>query len=469
MCTSIKKQNNFTLPLKLEKVLNTLQENGIKAVLVGGCIRDFFLKQPIKDYDIELFGCNDLTKIQSLLTQFGRVKLVGKSFGVFKLKIKSLEFDFSLPRTEKKVAKGYTGFDVECDAFLSFEKASLRRDFTMNSLGYDWANKEFLDPNKGLEDLENKILRHINDESFVEDPLRVYRAVQFCARFDLTLHKTTLNLCQTMVNDGLLEELSSFRVFEEFRKLLLKSSKPSYGFELFKKLGILNYFPELKALIGCVQEYEYHPEGDVWIHTLMTIDEMVKLKTNDELKDIYLMLACLCHDFGKPKTTKYLNGKITSYKHEKEGIEPTLSFLNRLTQDKKLIQKVVELVENHLAPFQLFLHDSSQKAVKKLAKRVNIEELCLVALADCKGRGIENKSKCEEAVSWLLDKATTLEVQNEALKPLVLGRDLILLGYKPNKEFTGMLEFAYELQLEDEKIDKKELLKCVTKAYRLRV
>ncbi len=465
MYTSIKKRNKFFIPLELQEVLKTLQENGIKPVLVGGCIRDFFLNKPLKDYDIELFGCNDSLKIQTLLSQFGKVKLVGKSFGVFKLQSKNYEFDFALPRTEKKVGKGYTGFEVQSDGFLSFEKASLRRDFTINSIGYDFCSQTFLDPNNGLEDLENQILRHIKDESFIEDPLRVYRAVQLCARFELTLDEKTFQLCQSMVKNGLLEELSTHRIFEEFKKLLLQSPKPSLGFELLKELGILKYFPELEALIGCVQEFEYHPEGDVWIHTLLAIDEMAKLKTNDAFRNLYLMLAVVCHDFGKPATTQFIKGKITSYKHEKEGVAPTLAFLNRLTQDKKIILNVVQLVENHLAPFQLYLHDSSQKAIKRLAKRVNIEDLCLVCLADCKGRTIPDKSKCDNAINWLLNQAKELEVENSALAPLVLGRHLIALGYTPNASFKTILDFAYEIQLEDDSLSKDEILARIIEKF----
>ena len=465
MYTFIKKKNKLFIPLELEKVLKTLQENGIKTILVGGCIRDFFLNKPLKDYDIELFGCNDIIKIQTLLSQFGKVKLVGKSFGVFKLQINAFEFDFALPRTEKKVGKGYTGFEVQSDAFLSFETACLRRDFTLNSMGYDFCTHTFLDPNAGLEDLNNKILRHNKDESFIEDPLRVYRAVQLCARFDLQLHTKTLILCQKMVKEGLLEELSHHRIFEEFKKLLLQAVHPSKGFELLKTLGILAYYPELEALIGCVQEYEYHPEGDVWVHTLMAIDEMAQLKTNDSFRDLYLMLSVLCHDFGKPATTQYANGKIISHKHEKEGVEPTLRFLNRLTYDKKLIEKVIPLVENHLAPFQLYRDDSSKKAIKRLAKRVNIEDLCLVAKADCKGRAIKNKTQCDEAVQWLLTQAQELEVHNRALQPLVMGRDLIALGLKPNKMFKTILDFAYELQLENEEFNKETILNHIKEKY----
>lgn len=453
------------MPLTLEPILKALQEQDIKPVLVGGCVRDFFLEKPIKDYDIELYGCSDTTRIENTLAQFGEVKFVGKSFGVYKLRVQNDEYDFALPRSEKKTGVGYTGFEVTCDASMDFETASLRRDFTINALGYDVQNQTFLDPHNGLQDLENGILRHIKDETFIEDPLRVYRAIQFCARFDLTLHEQTFALCQRMVNARELEELSSNRIFEEFKKLLLKSTQPSRGFTLLKDLNILPYYPELEALVGCLQEPEYHPEGDVWIHTLMTLDEMVKIETKDEFEKLVLMLAILCHDLGKPATTETINGKITSYKHEKEGIAPTLSFLERLTNDKKLIKSVVPLVEYHLAPFQLFLQQSSLKAVKRLASKVNIELLCKVALADCKGRTIPDKSKCDKATQWLLQTAQELNVQNEAEKPLVLGRDLLELGMQPSPKFSEILEFAYDMQLEKSLKSKESILEAIQKRY----
>lgn len=466
MYTFSKRKNNFFIPNILQDVLKALQEHGAKPVLVGGCVRDYFLDLEIKDYDVEIFNLNDYEHIAKILSAFGTVKLVGKSFGVLKLSTREYEFDFALPRVEKKVGVGYTGFEIITDASMSFKQASIRRDFTINAIGYDYCTQQFIDPYDGLKDLENKTLRHINEETFVEDPLRVYRAIQFCARFEFTLDSQTKRLCQTLVQGGEMQTLSSNRIFEEFKKLLLKAKRPSLGFELLKELKLLPFFPELEALVDCPQEPEYHPEGDVWIHTLLCLDEMAKLRTSDAFKNLYLMLAILCHDLGKPATTEVINGKITSYKHEKEGIVPTLSFLEKLTNDKKLIKNVVELVEYHLAPFQLFLQQSSRNAVKRLSNKVNIEDLCLISQADCLGRTLKDKSKCYEAVSWLLKVARELHIENEALKPLVLGRDLIALGFKPDKTFKTILAFAYEVQIENEEFSKEDILEAISKKYR---
>ena len=275
-------------------------------------------------------------------------------------------------------------------------------------------------------------------------------------------------MCKKIVQNNELYFLPKERIYEEFKKLFLKSSKPSIGFELLKKLGILKYFYELEALIGCIQDEEYHPEGDVWIHTMMTIDELARIlkeqNIEDEYRKLYLFYAILCHDLGKPFCTKEINGKITSHKHESLGIEPTISFLEKLTNEKKFIEIVCSLVKNHLTPFQLYLADSSLKAIKRLSLKVNIEDLCLVCLADCLGRNIKDKEKCPKATSWLLDKAKELDIHNEPIKPIVQGRDLIELGFKPSSVFKEILDFAFDLQI-DEDMQKEQIIKKIKEKY----
>ncbi|WP_122893486.1 CCA tRNA nucleotidyltransferase [Arcobacter peruensis] len=466
MCITIIKPN---IPSILEEILNDLQKIGAKPILVGGCVRDSLLQIPCKDYDVEIFEINCLETIEKSLKKFGNVKLVGKSFGVLTLKIDEYDFDFALARTEKKIGLGHNDFEVSTNAFLSYEEAALRRDFTINSIGYDFINDEFLDPFNGIKDLENKKLKHINDDTFIEDALRVYRVIQFASRFEFDVDEKTKELCEKMVLNDDLKHLAIERIYEEFKKLFLKSQKPSIGFKLLKELGALRYFPELQALVNCKQDKEYHPEGDVWVHTLMTLDEMAKIIREKEIKDeyriLYLFYAELCHDLGKPLCTEEINGRITSHKHESLGIEPTKTFLARLTNEKKFVDLILPLVKNHLAPFQLYLADSSLKAVKRLSLKVNIEDLCLVCLADCLGRDIKDKEKCPKATSWLLEQAKELNIEKSALKPLVLGRDLIALGMKPSKQFKEVLDFALDLQIE-ENLEKNKIIKRVIKRYK---
>ena len=459
----------LTLPKILEDILKYLQKIGATPIVVGGSVRDFFLNIPVKDYDIEIFGIDSLDIIQKSLEKFGSIKLVGKSFGVLTLRVNEYDFDFALPRTETKIGNTHQDFEVITNANLSFKEAAIRRDFTINAIGYDFFKQEFLDPFDGINDLKNKTIKHINDATFVEDSLRVYRAVQFASRFDFKIAENTKELCKQIVLNDQLKYLPKERVYEEFKKLFLKSAKPSIGFELLRELGLLKYFQELEVLINCIQDPIYHPEGDVWIHTMMSLDELARIlkeeNIEDEYRKLYLFYGILCHDFGKPFCTKEINGKITSFKHESLGIEPTISFLSKLTNEKKFIEIVCSLVKNHLTPFQLYLAESSLKAIKRLSLKVNIEDLCLVCLADCLGRDIEDKCKCYDAINWLNEKAKELEIHNEPIKPLVQGRDLIALGYKPSKEFKEILEFAFDLQI-DENLSKEEILSKITIKYK---
>ena len=458
----------FKIPKVLEDILKNLQELGATSILVGGCVRDYFLNIPVKDYDVEIFGIDCFETIEKSLQKFGSVKLVGKSFGVLTLRVDEYDFDFALPRTEKKIGNSHQDFEVITNAKLSFKEAAIRRDFTINSIGYDFFKQEFLDPFNGINDLKNKIIKHIDDNTFIEDSLRVYRAVQFASRFDFKIDKNTKKLCKEIVLKDELKYLPKERIYEELKKLFLKSEKPSIGFELFRELGILKYFPELEVLINCEQDKEYHPEGDVWIHTMMCLDEMARIlkeeKIEDEYRKLYLFYAILCHDFGKPFCTQEINGKITSHKHESLGIEPTISFLSKLTNERKFIEIVCSLVKNHLTPFQLYLAESSLKAIKRLSLKVNIEDLCLVCLSDCLGRTIKDKEKCPNATSWLLNKAKELDIHNVPIKPSVQGRDLIKLGFKPSDKFKEILEFAFDLQL-DFHLEKDLIIKKIMEKY----
>ncbi len=454
----------INIPKILEDILTDLKSIGILPILVGGCVRDHLLNISSKDFDIELYNTSSLSSVEKCLKNYGNVKEVGKSFGVLLLSTPQYSFDFALARKENKIEDGHKGFKVITSSSLTYDEAALRRDFTINSIGYNFFEKKFLDPYRGIADLKNKIIKHIKDETFVEDPLRVYRAIQFASRFDFEIDPNTKKLCKNMVKTEEFITLPKERVFEELKKLFLKSSKPSKGMSILKEFRILKYFPELEVLVGCIQDEEYHPEGDVWVHTLMTLDEMVKLKTGDEYRDLYLFYALLCHDLGKPFCTKEIDGKITSHKHEALGVEPTQTFLNRITNEKRFIEKVIPLVKNHLAPFQLYKAESSTKAVKRLSLRCNIEDLCIVCLADCKGRTIPDKKKCDDAISWVLEKAREMNISEEGLKPLIQGRDLINLGLKPSKEFKDILDFALNLQI-DYNLDKENILEKIKEEY----
>ncbi len=452
------------IPKIIERISNELLKDHAKAIIVGGSVRDHFLELPIKDYDVEVYGLEKIEELETILSKYGSVNLVGKSFGVLKFVYEGEEYDFSFPRTEEKVAKGHRGFDVSCDGTLSFKEASLRRDFTVNAIGYDIEEKVFIDPYGAKDDMLKRCLRHINDETFIEDPLRVYRAVQFCARFDYVLADKTFILCKKIVEQGMLEELPKERIYIEFKKLLLKSPKPSVGFELMRKLGILKYYPELEVLIDVPQSPVWHPEGDVWVHTLMCVDKMVTLKTGDEKHDLKMMFAILCHDLGKATHTQITPEKISAIGHELAGLEPTESFMYRLTDEHDFIKSIFPLVEHHLAPSIYYRGKAKNSTIRRLSTKVNIEELVKVARADFLGRTTaESLRGIYKAGDWLLAKAEELDVYNEPPVPLLQGRDLIALGIEPSVKYKILLNNVYLEQIRGNITTKEEAMAYIVK------
>jgi len=461
------------VPKIIQTISEVLEKQNAKAIIVGGSVRDHFLKLPYKDIDIEVYGLDKIEELENILSKYGSVNLVGKSFGVLKFVYEKEEYDFSFPRVEYKVGEGHRGFDVKVDGLLDFETAAKRRDFTVNALGYDVRAKKFLDPFGGLGDIKQKNLRHIDDTTFVEDPLRVYRAVQFSARFSFSLVDKTFTLCKSMVDKGMLDELAKERVYDEWKKLLLKSKKPSHGFELMRELGIMEYyFPELYTLIGVVQSSKWHPEGDVWIHTMMTLDEMVKLcrvdspDPDNEKQKLKYMFAILCHDLGKATHTLIdEEGHISSRGHDQAGLEPTKSLMGRLTEDKNFIDSILPFVKYHLHPSQFYRNRAKSSAIRRLAIKVNIEELVVVARADFLGRTTkEALMRVYEAGDWLLEKSRELKVESKPLDNLLQGRDLIELGLKPSPRFKEILNEVYAMQLDGKLTSKNVAIAFVKKS-----
>ncbi len=430
---------------ELNKIAKAIAGKEGRGILVGGAVRDHFMDLRIsKDLDVEVFGLS-MQELESVLQKFGNVHAAGKSFGVLKLKTPTAEYDFSLPRREQKTGKGHRGFKIITDPAMSFKEAASRRDFTVNSMGYDLLENTLLDPFEGIEDIKHKKLRHVGP-AFAEDPLRVFRAMQFSARLEFKISTQTAKFCRKLD----LSELPRERIFEEFRKLLLKAKRPSIGLKAAKQIGVLNYFPELEALIGVPQDPKWHPEGDVWTHTLMVLDEAARLRTGIEKKDMVLMFGALCHDFGKPLTTKFLRGRWRSPSHDTDGIAPTLQFLQRLTDDRDLIKQVTSMVKEHLRPIQLFNERDriNSGTIRRLALRVRIPDLIQLAKADYLGRNLTKKErKCFEAGDWLLAEAERMKVKDERPHPLLKGKHLLKLGMSPGPEMGKILKMAFEKQL----------------------
>ena len=295
-------------------------------LLVGGTVRDLILQKSPHELDVEVRGLS-LELVKSSLSPTFSFDEVGKNFGV--LRLKGLPVEIALPRTEIKSGTGHKGFSIEIDPFLPFEKAVQRRDFTINAMGLDPLTGKLLDPTGGEEDMGKRILRNVGP-AFQEDSLRVLRGMQFIARFELTPTEETIEICRSMN----ISDLPPERIFEEWRKLILKSKKPSAGLNFLKDTGWLRFFPELSALDGCLQEPEWHPEGDVWVHTLHCMDAFARERIGEDWEDLVVGFAVLCHDLGKPLTTHIAeDGRIRSPMHEPRGEEPTRSFLMKSLND----------------------------------------------------------------------------------------------------------------------------------------
>lgn len=423
------------------QIASLLGEAGGRALLVGGCVRDALLNCPAKDIDMEVYGL-PVHAVEAALQPHFRLDTVGRAFGVLILKGEGI--DLALPRRESKIGPKHTDFRVEGDPGMSSEEAALRRDFTINAISCDPLSGEVLDPFAGIDDLRSGRLRHVST-AFGEDPLRVLRGMQFTARFELTPDPETITICRSLSPSDLPAE----RLWEEWKKLLLKGRAISAGLDFLQACDWLRYFPELEALVGCEQEPKWHPEGDVWTHTRHCLDAFAAKRIDDDWEDLVVGLAVLCHDFGKPATS-YTdeNGRIRSPRHDVEGVPVARRFLERLTHQKKIFAEVLPLVEQHMRPLALYRDGAGDAAIRRLAARVKrVDRLVRVAYADKYGRPPIKPDGFPEG-EWLLRKTKALAIADNAPKPILLGRHLIELDIKPGPHFSKILDHAYEAQLD---------------------
>ena len=436
----------------VEEIARVVRGAGGRALIVGGWVRDLLLGHPSKDVDIEVFGIPQ-ERLPALLAPLGRVEPVGQSFPVYKvIRPGAAEgaIDVALPRRESKSGRGHRGFEVHGDPSMSIEEAARRRDFTVNAIGWDPLTGAFEDPFDGRADLDRRLLRAVDASTFGDDSLRVLRAIQFAARFEFSLHDDTTALCRRIP----LDDLPSERIWAEIEKLLLQAERPSIGFALALDLGVIDrLLPELKPLLGCKQEPEWHPEGDVWTHTLMVIDKARERNGDlDRPQLIAVMLGAVCHDLGKPATTAVIDGRIRSLDHEQAGVEPTLRLLDRLNvhtiDGYDVRQQVVGLVANHLKPGMFAKAGNvGDGAFRRLSQKVDMELLARVAHADCLGRA--GGFDCS-GIDWFLERTRALGVGHEPPAPLLLGRHVLELGVPPGPRVGELLKLVYEKQLDGE-------------------
>jgi tRNA nucleotidyltransferase (CCA-adding enzyme) len=427
-------------------IARAVADRGGRAFVVGGWVRDRLLGRPSKDVDLEVFGI-PADQLRVLLDRWGRVDTVGESFTVYKVG----DLDVSLPRRESKAGRGHTGFVVTGDPTLSPVEAARRRDFTINAIAFDPLRETFVDPFGGAADLAARRLKVVDPATFGDDSLRVLRALQLAARFELTVEEDTKALARTIP----LDDLPAERIWGEFEKLLLQADRPSLGLALALELGVIDrLFPALQALVGCPQEPEWHPEGDVWTHTLLVVDQARRrLADLSRGPSVAMMLGAVCHDLGKPLTTAVIDGRIRSPGHEEQGVGPATTVLDRLNVHSidgyDARGAVLGLVAHHLKPIAFWKAPTpvSDGAFRRLAQKVNLELLARFAEADCTGRA--GTFDCS-AMAWFVSRARALGVEHRAPDPLVLGRQILALGVAPGPEVGAILKVIYERQLDGE-------------------
>jgi len=445
---------DWKLPESLRRVLDETPELR-SALLVGGCVRDALLGIEPKDLDFEVLGLG-LEDLAAALARWGATDQVGRSFGVLKLRLaEGTWVDFAVPRRDSKTGAGHRGFEMQFDPSITRAEAAARRDFTINSLASDPRTGEVFDDHGGLSDLEAGVLRHTSP-AFAEDPLRVLRAMQFAARFDFTVAPETVELCRSLADT--FAELPLERVREEWSKWASLAKRPSRGLAFLRECGWLRHFPELATLEGVPQDREWHPEGDVWTHTLHVVDALADLpiwRAADEETRVITMLGALTHDLGKAGTTRFelREGveRVTSARHDQAGLPLAESLLARMGMPEGVVRRALPLVKEHMA----HLGPPTPRSVRRLSNRLSpatIAELALVIRADAAARP-PLPPEPPASLEALLAMAAELHVADEAPRPLLLGRHLLAAGWSPGPGMGAALAKAFEAQLDGEFAD----------------
>ncbi|MCC5911686.1 MAG: CCA tRNA nucleotidyltransferase [Clostridiaceae bacterium] len=430
----------------ITQIARDITVEGGEMYYVGGYVRDEIMGinvDGVNDIDIEVYKIH-LEKLKEVLSRYGEVKFMGKSYEI--LQIKGYDIDFSIPHSEMKNTQD-----------ISLQEALRRRDFRFNAMAMDCLTKKLYDYFQGQKDIKEGRIRHTDKDSFMEDPLRVYRACQFSARFNMKIDEDTMKLCKNLVPR--LKNIPQERIYEEFNKALLKSQKPSVFFDNMREMGIVKeYFPELYAMVKCDHNNPYYQEGTIWTHTMMVLDRAAKFKKASKNPRGFMYLA-LCHDMGKPVAKKDQGDRSVFDNHGEEGVAAARSFLSRLTIERRLKDYVLEMTKNHMKLFEFHRGEDNKDSDFKLKKffiHHDIDEIMLISIVDSLGRTCDGKlEELEIMKEWMKNKRKKLKL-DEAFVPLIKGDDLIQQGFKPSREFVSLLDRAEDLQIKGK--SKEEIL-----------
>ncbi len=452
---------------------------GSQVYAVGGYVRDLLRGVPSEDVDI-LITNHPLETIIDKLKAQGRVDLVGKSFGIIKFTVDHKTYDVALPRKDipqPRATASHKDFLIQTDPYLPIEKDLERRDFRCNSIALRLQDGQLVDPFHGAEDIRAKIIRLTNPVAFPEDPLRVLRVARFASVLDFAVDPAIYEVCKTIDLKGLSVE----RINEELFKILLQSRRPSRGLEeLFLVSAMKQLYPELYALTLTIQDPVFHPERDeygnhtVWHHTKLTVDQGQKvadLAGLSQEKRLALLLACLFHDVGKPRTAdwEFKKGRmvLTNNYHDVLSAKMTKEILSRFrifSWGNVDLQEVVPLLvrwHHRLAELWQNRKVVTKKAFNRLVADVKGEIDLLISLdqADRAGRKTRLISGWDRQALWVKQKIIEWNINQETVKPLIMGRDLLALGVTPGPGMGKILKKLYELQLEAAFETKEEGLK----------
>lgn len=433
----------------LLRIVDQIRAIGGRVFLVGGSVRDYLMNGNAgDDIDIEVFNVSGKT-LHTILSTFGSVTIAGK-FSIYTVNIGGMKYDFSLPRRDNKIGRGYTQFDFEIDPYMRLEEAAARRDFTINSMMVELPDMFLYDFFGGRKDLKSKLLRATSDH-FTEDPLRAMRGFQFIARFGFTYEFETAHKVSSLLSEA--DTLVPDQLRKQWKNWALGAHSDLALREMLVT-GWTKAFPELHAMSGVPQDPEWHPEGDVFSHTYYVLQAMQRIIERsgivDEDRIQVLKFAALLHDVGKPATTfQNQYHRWSSPGHAEAGVGPARAFLERAGVPNKIKNQVLPLVREHMSHVPFFDTEPTARSVRRLAIRLGdatIEDLALLVEADHSGRP-PLKAELPSAMRDILELSRELQVSLTLPKPILLGRHLIELGLTPSPQFGTMLSEAYEAQL----------------------
>lgn len=452
---------NILESIKGYRFIQKICEANGEVYAVGGCVRDHLLQKPVKDLDLLV----RLVKIDNLITilkNCGHTNLVGKSFGVIKFfpdENKNLEIDIALPRREISTGIGHKDFAVEFDETLDITVDLKRRDFTMNAMAQNIMTGEITDPVNGRQDIQNKIIRTVFENSFKEDPLRLLRAIQFASRFDFKIEEKTFAEIKT--HAALIDTVARERIILEIKKLFM-AEKPSKGFDLMRDTGLLRHvFPDVHNMIGVTQPKKNNE--DVYTHTMKVLDAARSATELEKQGDLEIMFSALFHDAGKPKTRRELeeSERVTFFNHQHVSTGIAWRWLKEFKATTIGVnpKHICHLVKHHM--FETKPFEGNEKALRRFISKVgpeNIFDLIDLRLADKKGGKFPNKVfkmlQLREQIREELNKKPPFTAKDLALT----GHDIMALGYQAGPVIGIIQKFLMQKVLDEPELNTKESL-----------